>query len=131
MVSAVPQISNAYKLIPCSVPIALFLGFILPTILGSLWNDPWGSFIWAGLLARLFIWHSTFLVNSFVFRQSKTISLPDDTVFRLAHWDGLQPYSDENTSRGNLLLALMTGGEGNHNFVSFHLFSVRVCTEIQ
>lgn len=44
------------------------------------------------------VWHCTFLVNS------------------LAHWDGLQPYSDENTSRGNLLLALLTGGEGNHNF---------------
>lgn len=52
----------------------------------------------------------------------------------LAHWDGLQPYSDEDTSRGNLVgdldlikvaisklsqvLALLTGGEGNHNFVS-------------
>ncbi|KAJ2918390.1 hypothetical protein MD484_g1993, partial [Candolleomyces efflorescens] len=44
------------------------------------------------------LWHCTFLVNS------------------LAHKDGLQPYSDEDTSRGNLLLAILTGGEGNHNF---------------
>jgi len=36
--------------------------------------------------------------------------------YSLAHWDGLQPYSDEDTSRGNLILALLTGGEGNHNF---------------
>ncbi|KAF9041780.1 hypothetical protein BDZ89DRAFT_1100041 [Hymenopellis radicata] len=80
------------------VPIALFLGFALPPLLGSLWGDPKGAFVWAGLIARLAIWHCTFLVNS------------------LAHWDGLQPYSDEDTSRGNLLLALLTGGEGNHNF---------------
>ena len=24
-------------------------------------------------------------------------------MHRLAHWDGLQPYSDEDTSRGNLV----------------------------
>ncbi|KAF9486465.1 hypothetical protein BDN70DRAFT_870009 [Pholiota conissans] len=80
---------------------ALFFGFICPTLAGYTWNDALGGYIYGGLVARLFIWHCTFLVNS------------------LAHWDGLQPYSDENTSRGNLLLALLTGGEGNHNFHSF------------
>ncbi|KAJ7754945.1 hypothetical protein DFH07DRAFT_822247 [Mycena maculata] len=83
------------------VPLALFFGFVLPTLLGTLWNDPSGAFVWGGLVSRLAIWHCTFLVNS------------------LAHWDGLQPYSDEDTSRGNLLLALLTGGEGSHNFHSF------------
>ncbi|KAF8971683.1 hypothetical protein BDZ97DRAFT_2024637 [Flammula alnicola] len=83
------------------VPSALFFGFVCPTLLGSLWHDALGGFVWGGLLARLCIWHCTFLVNS------------------LAHWDGLQPYSDEDTSRGNLVLALLTGGEGNHNFHSF------------
>ncbi|KAJ7040291.1 hypothetical protein C8F04DRAFT_1083068 [Mycena alexandri] len=80
------------------VPLALFFGFVLPTLLGTLWNDASGAFVWGGLVARLAIWHCTFLVNS------------------LAHWDGLQPYSDEDTSRGNFLLALLTGGEGSHNF---------------
>ncbi|KAJ3511348.1 hypothetical protein NLJ89_g4142 [Agrocybe chaxingu] len=80
---------------------ALLFGFLCPTLLGALWNDAIGGYIWGGLVARLFIWHCTFLVNS------------------LAHWDGLQPYSDEDTSRGNLILALLTGGEGNHNFHSF------------
>ncbi|TFK26644.1 hypothetical protein FA15DRAFT_587923 [Coprinopsis marcescibilis] len=78
--------------------LALILGFAMPPLLGLLWNDPLGSFIWAGLVSRLFIWHCTFLVNS------------------LAHKNGLQPYSDEDSSRGNLILALLTGGEGNHNF---------------
>ncbi|EIW64164.1 uncharacterized protein TRAVEDRAFT_158133 [Trametes versicolor FP-101664 SS1] len=83
------------------IPLALMMGFGLPIIAGSLWNDPMGSFVYAGLVARLLIWHCTFLVNS------------------LAHWDGLQPYSDDNTSKSNLVLALLTCGEGNHNFHSF------------
>jgi len=80
------------------VPLALFFGFIVPPSFGLLWRDPAGAFIWGGLVSRLAIWHCTFLVNS------------------MAHWEGLQPYSDEDTSRGNLLLALLTSGEGSHNF---------------
>ncbi|KAJ7193290.1 hypothetical protein GGX14DRAFT_16256 [Mycena pura] len=83
------------------VPLALTFGFVVPTLLGMMWGDPSGAFVWGGLVAKLAVWHCTFLVNS------------------LAHWDGLQPYSDENTSRGNLILALLTGGEGSHNFHSF------------
>ncbi|KAF5352503.1 hypothetical protein D9756_005880 [Leucocoprinus leucothites] len=65
--------------------LALLLGFCLPAVAGSLWEDAFGGFIWGGLVARVFVWHCTFFVNS------------------LAHWNGLQPYSDENTSRGNLV----------------------------
>ncbi|KAJ7686705.1 hypothetical protein B0H17DRAFT_709064 [Mycena rosella] len=83
------------------VPLAIFFGFILPTLLGALWGDPSGAFVWGGLLARIAVWHCIFLINS------------------LAHWDGLQPYSDEHTARGTFLLALLTGGEGSHNFHSF------------
>ncbi|KDR81083.1 hypothetical protein GALMADRAFT_1122110 [Galerina marginata CBS 339.88] len=79
-------------------PLAFFMGFACPALLGSLWHEAWAGFVWGGLVARLFIWHSTFLVNS------------------LAHWNGLQPYSDEDTSRGNLIVSLLTVGEGNHNF---------------
>ncbi|KAI0640073.1 fatty acid desaturase-domain-containing protein [Trametes polyzona] len=80
------------------IPLALITGFVFPFVVGALWGDPVGSFVYAGLVARLLIWHCTFLVNS------------------LAHWDGLQPYSDDNTSKSNLVLALLTCGEGNHNF---------------
>ncbi|GBE86650.1 Acyl-CoA desaturase [Sparassis crispa] len=83
------------------VPLAVSLGLILPPVLGTLWGDPYGAFVWGGLVARLFIWHCTFLINS------------------LAHWEGLQPYSDDNTSKTNLILALLTCGEGNHNFHAF------------
>ncbi|TBU29820.1 fatty acid desaturase-domain-containing protein [Dichomitus squalens] len=80
------------------VPLALITGFIAPPAIGLAWGDPLGAFVYAGLVSRLLIWHCTFLVNS------------------LAHWDGLQPYSDDNTSKSNLVLALLTCGEGNHNF---------------
>ncbi|KAG1754924.1 uncharacterized protein EDB91DRAFT_1042259 [Suillus paluster] len=81
------------------VPLAIVFGYAVPVGLGSLWRDPVGAFIYGGLVTRLAVWHCTFLVNS------------------LAHWDGPQPYSDEDTSRGNIVLAILTGGEGNHNFV--------------
>lgn len=80
------------------VPLALLIGFVLPPVAGWLWGDPYGAFVWGALVARVLIWHCTFFVNS------------------LAHWDGLQPYSDENTSKSNLFLAMLTCGEGNHNF---------------
>lgn len=78
------------------------------------------------------VWHCTFLVNSSVF-SLRFLHFTSDLSSRMAHWDGLQPYSDEDTSRGNLvsprhthfdrplillqLLALLTSGEGSHNFV--------------
>ncbi|KAG9016128.1 hypothetical protein FRB93_011602 [Tulasnella sp. JGI-2019a] len=83
------------------LPLALFMGLILPALIASLWNDALGGFIWAGIVTRLIGWHCTFSVNS------------------LAHWQGLQPFTDEITARGNLILALLTSGEGNHNFHTF------------
>ncbi|KAN0100144.1 hypothetical protein V8E55_000128 [Tylopilus felleus] len=83
------------------VSIAFILGFLVPVSLGYSWGDPVGGFVYGGLVTRLAIWHTTFLVNS------------------LAHWNGLQPYSDEDTSKSNLLLAILTCGEGNHNFHAF------------
>ncbi|KAF9454214.1 hypothetical protein P691DRAFT_798462 [Macrolepiota fuliginosa MF-IS2] len=64
--------------------LAMVVGFVFPTVAGFIWGDATGGFVWGGLVARILIWHCTFFVNS------------------LAHWNGIQPYSDENTSRGNL-----------------------------
>lgn len=80
------------------VPLALFTGLVLPTLIGATWGDAMGGYIWGGLVARVMVWHCTFLVNS------------------LAHWEGLQPYTDEITARGNIIMAMLTCGEGNHNF---------------
>ncbi|KAL0960674.1 hypothetical protein HGRIS_005703 [Hohenbuehelia grisea] len=85
------------------VPFTIAVGFLLPFLLGMTWGDPYGALIWGGFVARILIWHCIFLVNS------------------LAHWDGLQPYTDEDTSRTNLIVALLVAGEGNHNYVLHYL----------
>jgi stearoyl-CoA desaturase (delta-9 desaturase) len=82
------------------VPLALGVGFGLPTLIAAFWGDALGGFLYGGILSRVIIWHATFCINSF------------------AHWAGDQLYSNEVSARGNLLLAIMTHGEGYHNFVS-------------
>ncbi|KZV98620.1 hypothetical protein EXIGLDRAFT_669322 [Exidia glandulosa HHB12029] len=83
------------------VPIAIFSAFAFPSMLAWCWGDALGGLYYGGIWMRLLIWHCTFCVNS------------------LAHWKGLQPYSDEVTARGNTILAMLTNGEGNHNFHAF------------
>ena len=39
-------------------------GLVVPTVIGWLWNDTLGAFIWAGLIVRIAVWHCTFCVNS-------------------------------------------------------------------
>ncbi|CAG8561807.1 hypothetical protein RhiirA5_357764 [Rhizophagus irregularis] len=80
------------------VLLALSCGLGIPTMIASLWGDALGGFLYGGILSRTIIWHSTFCINSF------------------AHWAGEQLYSNEVSARGNLLLAMMTHGEGYHNF---------------
>jgi stearoyl-CoA desaturase (delta-9 desaturase) len=80
------------------VPLALSVGIVFPTFLASLWGDAIGGLLFGGFFSRVIIWHSTFCINSF------------------AHWAGEQLYSNEVSARGNLFLALLTHGEGYHNF---------------
>jgi stearoyl-CoA desaturase (delta-9 desaturase) len=80
------------------VILALSTGIIFPTLIAAIWGDALGGFLYAGLFGRVIVWHSTFCINSF------------------AHWTGDQLYSNEVSARGNLLLAIMTNGEGYHNF---------------
>ena len=77
---------------------ALFVSFVIPTLVGYLWNDALGGFLYGGIVCRLLVWHGTFCINSF------------------AHWLGDQKFSKETTARGGFLLALLTVGEGYHNF---------------
>lgn len=80
------------------LPLALFMGFILPTIICGLgWGDWWGGYFLAGVLRLVCVHHSTFFVNS------------------LAHYLGHATYTDNHTARNNAFTALLTLGEGNHN----------------
>lgn len=80
------------------MPIAVIVGFLLPTAIASLWGDPWGGFIFAGVARMVFNHHATFCINSF------------------CHYIGKQTYSDKHTARDSWVAALITYGEGYHNF---------------
>ena len=75
---------------------------LLPLGLGWLTGDVIGVFLLAGILRLVVSHHVTFFINS------------------LAHMWGTQPYTDENSARDNHFLALITYGEGYHNY--HHLF---------
>ena len=74
----------------------------LPLFLGWLTGDMLGMFLLAGVLRLVLSHHVTFFINS------------------LAHMWGKQPYTDENSARDQHFLALITYGEGYHNY--HHLF---------
>jgi len=80
------------------LPLVVVAGFALPTAIGALFGDPWGGLIVGGFLRVLLIYHTTFCVNS------------------VAHVLGARPYSDQNSSRDSFFTALITLGEGYHNF---------------
>ena len=74
----------------------------LPLLLGWLTGDMLGMFLLAGIGRLVINHHVTFFINS------------------LAHMWGTQPYTDENTARDQHFLALITYGEGYHNY--HHMF---------
>ncbi len=78
--------------------IATVMGVGLPVLLGFACGDPWGGFIVGGAVRLLLTYHATFSINSF------------------AHMVGSQPYSDKDSSRDSLLTAIISVGEGYHNF---------------
>lgn len=81
------------------IPSVLFAGVIFPMLVAGLgWGDWKGGFIYAGILRVFFVQQATFCVNS------------------LAHWLGDQPFDDRNSPRDHIVTALVTLGEGYHNF---------------
>lgn len=80
------------------IPLASFFCFIAPMGVASLWGDPIGGFFIAGLLRVVLNHQFTFLINS------------------ACHVFGSQPYSDSHSARDSWINALVTFGEGYHNF---------------
>ncbi len=85
------------------VSLALLTNFGLPLAAGLLFHDVLGMLILAGVLRLVWSHHVTFFINS------------------LAHMWGTRPYTEENSARDNPVLAVVTYGEGYHNF--HHLFA--------
>lgn len=84
------------------LPLVLATNIGLPMLLGWIVGDFWGVFLLAGVLRLVVSHHVTFFINS------------------LAHMWGTQPYTDENSARDNWFLAMITYGEGYHNY--HHMF---------
>ncbi|MDF1759872.1 MAG: fatty acid desaturase [Coxiellaceae bacterium] len=81
------------------VPIAILSGFVLPTVIaGVFWGDWWGGLIIGGALRIAFNEQVTFCINS------------------ICHVFGKKTYSDKQTACDNWITALVTYGEGFHNF---------------
>jgi stearoyl-CoA desaturase (delta-9 desaturase) len=78
---------------------ASFMGFIVPALVGwALGFGFFGGMIIGGLLRVVLTQHSTFFINS------------------LCHMVGRQPYSDRHSARDSLIMAVLTFGEGYHNY---------------
>ncbi len=84
------------------VALAVLMNLGLPLLLGWLNGDVISMILIAGVLRLVVVHHCTFLINS------------------LAHIWGSQPYTNKNTARDNGILAVLTYGEGYHNF--HHIF---------
>jgi stearoyl-CoA desaturase (delta-9 desaturase) len=83
------------------VPVAVFMGFGLPALIGWMWGGPvaaLGGFLLAGVARIVSVHHVTFCINS------------------LCHWIGDRPYSSKCSARDSLIMAFFTFGEGYHNF---------------
>ncbi len=78
--------------------ISVLMGFGFPTLLGALWGDALGGFILGGCVRATVSHHVTFAINS------------------ICHWLGRKTYSDTESARDNWFTALLTYGEGYHNF---------------
>ena len=78
--------------------LVLLTNFGIPIIVGLLLGDVWGALLLVGVLRLVVSHHLTFCINS------------------LAHMWGKQPYNDKNTAKDNPIVALLTFGEGYHNF---------------
>jgi len=79
--------------------IALFMSFAFPTLVCGLgWGDWRGGFFFSGVARLVTVHHATFCVNS------------------LAHYLGEKTFDDRHTPRDHFITALVTFGEGYHNF---------------
>jgi stearoyl-CoA desaturase (delta-9 desaturase) len=76
----------------------LGIGFLMPTLLASIWGDAIGGLLVAGFLRLLVQYHSTFSINS------------------VAHTIGRRPYTTAVSARDSFITAILTLGEGYHNY---------------
>jgi stearoyl-CoA desaturase (Delta-9 desaturase) len=81
--------------------IGALVAFVLPAVVGFIWGG-WiaalGAFLIAGVARIVVLQHCTFCINS------------------LCHYLGERPYSSKCSARDSWLMAIVTLGEGYHNY---------------
>lgn len=87
------KLQNKYYLV-----LAIGVGFGVPTIVGYFMGSALAGFVVGGLLRAVVNQHSGFIINSF------------------CHMFGRQTYSKDITARDSFILAVLTHGEGYHNY---------------
>lgn len=85
-----------YIALLCSFGVPLFTYFMLNRL--NNYSDLIQCIIYPIAMSRLLTWHSTWFVNS------------------LAHTFGTKPYGKSNSAKNHWITALLTLGEGNHNY---------------
>lgn len=83
--------------------LTLAMNIGLPVLVGLAMGNVLGALLFGGFLRLVISHHCTFFINS------------------LAHVWGKQPYTERNSARDNGVLALLTYGEGYHNY--HHIFA--------
>lgn len=84
------------------LPLAVGLNLAVPATLGLIMGNVVEMMLVAGFLRLVVTHHTTFFINS------------------LAHIIGSRPWSTGNTARDNFILAILTFGEGYHNYHHAH-----------
>ena len=78
--------------------LAVVVGFVAPLLLAWTWGDPVGGLLLAGFLRLALQYQATFSINS------------------VAHWIGRRPYAKHSSARDSAITAVLTMGEGYHNY---------------
>jgi stearoyl-CoA desaturase (Delta-9 desaturase) len=98
------------------IVLAPIFGLLLPAYIASFWGDFYGGFFVSGFAARVLGEHGTFFINRYLINSNNSHEYNLFSCISFAHWIGDQTYSLDSTGRGSLILAILAGGEGNHNF---------------
>lgn len=80
------------------VPWAIAAGVVTPVLIGSIWGHALSAFIISVCFRVMLVYHSTWCINS------------------VCHTFGKQTYDKHATARDHWLVAILTFGEGYHNF---------------
>lgn len=80
--------------------LVIALGMVLPLVLGAMMGDAMAGFIYIGVWGRIISWNGIFAVNSFSHHESV----------------GGKTYAMHSSATSSLLLAVLSNGEGNHNY---------------